>query len=93
MPEHNPIPEQIPDHDLLGYLLGLLEPEEHAHVERMIQISTTVRIRVETLRTCVEPVKCDCGHCDPPQGLAVRVCETLRQMHVEITTKSKPAEG
>lgn len=72
------------EHDLLGYLLGLLEAEEHRRVEELVQSDETIRVQVEVLRQCLEPLACDAEHPEPPEGLAVRVCQTLRQVHIEL---------
>lgn len=63
---------------LLGYLLGALEPHEHEVVEGHLQRDEKARCDLELLRRGLMPLSCDQGHYDPPPALALRTCQHVR---------------
>lgn len=60
--------------DLLGYLLGALDEEQHAEIERLLAEDPGARRRLASLRRALQPL--DDARCEyePPQGLAERTC-------------------
>ncbi len=64
---------------LLGYLIGALEVDEHQQVEKELEASHDLRRVLDTLRQHVEPLSWDAGHLPPPTGLAARTCEYIQR--------------
>ena len=65
------------DQDLLGYLLGALEPHEQVGVERALESDPELRIRMSELADSLAPID-DLGDSAPvPPGLARRTCEAI----------------
>jgi len=76
--------------DLLGYLLGSLEPDEVERVEEALRHDPQLQRELEVLHECFVPLEADAGHVDPPAGLARRTCqhvtvETVRATRVETS--------
>lgn len=57
---------------LLGYLLGALEPQEQAQVAKRLLDDAELRRELEILRRGLEPL--DDEHPEPPRGLAAKTC-------------------
>lgn len=68
--------------ELLGYLLGGLESEEHEKVKQVLESDSEARRKLETLRRTLEPLEADFGHVEKPSGLAGRTC---RLVHMRST--------
>jgi hypothetical protein len=60
------------DLDLVGYLYGLLDPDEHARTEEGLRSDPAVRERLERLRANLSPLALARGDESPPVGLAER---------------------
>lgn len=60
---------------LLGYLLGALEPEECQRVERHLEDDPLARRELELLSLSLVPLAADAEHHSPPAGLARRTCD------------------
>ena len=60
---------------LLGYLLGALEPFERELVEEELSRDPQLRSDLECLDRALLILKADKAHCDCPDGLATRTCE------------------
>ena len=63
--------------DLVGYLLGALEPDEHERVEHHLQTSPEAREQLGILRRALSLMEADAEHHDPPFGLAHRTCQWI----------------
>jgi hypothetical protein len=80
--------------DLLGYLIGALEPEERARVERRLQQDPHCRRDVELLNECLDPLRALEEPITPPEGLARRTCSmiaSLRDAPHSVETTQQPA--
>lgn len=64
--------------DLIGYVLGLLETEEHMNIDRLVERDAAVSLHVEVLRRELVVFEVAREHHSPPEGLAVRTCQRLR---------------
>lgn len=69
--------------ELLGYLLGALEPDEHRAIETQLRDCPELRDELETLRATLLPLEASAGTqspelCEPPPGLAERTCQYVR---------------
>ncbi|MCA9260353.1 MAG: hypothetical protein KDA61_14175, partial [Planctomycetales bacterium] len=62
---------------LLGYVLGALEPEEHAAVEARLAVDEALRAEAAKLRSSLAPLDEDLPGYDPPAGLAGRTCRLV----------------
>ena len=76
--------------DLLGYLLGALEPEERNSVEECLAGQPELRRELDALDRALCLLKVDKGHCDPPLGLADRTCEFVVLKATAISTAARP---
>ena len=65
---------------LIEYLLGALEVEEIAYIEKMLQADAEARRQLEVLRIGLVPMEGDRQHVDAPAGLAVRTCQRIREL-------------
>lgn len=73
--------------ELLGYLLGALEPEEAARVEAKLEADPALRRQLEALRDRLRPLTDDdVERLDPPADLAARVCEHVDEVRREEAT-------
>jgi hypothetical protein len=61
--------------NLLGYLLGAVEPEERSAVEQNLAQDAQLRQELDLLRTSLAPLEGEPAHHEPPKGLAQRCCE------------------
>ena len=62
---------------LLGYLLGALDPDEHSEVEEKLSDDPLLRYQLEELRTELAPLEAARGSYEPPLALAARTCEMV----------------
>jgi hypothetical protein len=74
------------DDRLIGYICGALEVEEITLFEQCCD--DQMRMQIEIVRLAFVPLDGDCEDCDPPDGLARRCCEKLR----ELCAKAKEAK-
>lgn len=84
--------------DLLGYLLGALDPDEQRRVEDALERSPALRLRLDELAKEVAPLD-DVDQPElPPIGLARRTCEIVAHQAAfdapeqEETPATEPAE-
>jgi hypothetical protein len=73
---------------LVGYICGALDGEEHLAVEEKLGVDQEVRRSLEKLRSFLAPLECDREDCCPPEGLAARVCNVMKNQ-----SGRPPAEG
>lgn len=69
---------------LLGYLMGALDAEEHQDVEKQLQSSHDLRRVLDELRGHIEPLGWDHGHLEVPAGLALRTCDYVSRRKIAI---------
>jgi hypothetical protein len=62
------------DETLLGYLVGALDEDQHAEVERQLATDADARRRLAVLRKGLVPLEEARGEFEPPAGLAARTC-------------------
>lgn len=62
---------------LVGYLCGALDDDEHAEVERRIAADPRLCEELDLLRRAVAPLGADGEHHRPPSGLAARTCASI----------------
>jgi hypothetical protein len=79
--------------DLLGYLLGAMQPDERREFERRLQTDARLREECEFLKAALD----ECGDpahlLDPPSGLAERTCEFISRVRAEEATMFFAAKG
>ncbi len=63
--------------DLLGYLLGALDADEQRRIERELDVNPELRLELERLRKCLEPLESLDDEETPPPGLAERTVEAM----------------
>lgn len=63
--------------DLLGYLLGALEPSEQRLVETRLLECAQLRHELELLRNSLAPLEADAEQFTPPAGLVARTCRLV----------------
>src|SRR5580658_1913351 len=88
------------DEDLLGYLIGGLDPEECGSVEAHLQVSPETLVRLEQLRLSLLPLEAAREIGLPPHGLAERTIarleshlaalEAIAKHPSEVATRSAP---
>jgi hypothetical protein len=80
-----------PSHEqLLGYVLGALEPREHEQLERELAKDPELALQVAALSARLQPLEC-CRETEaPPHGLATRTCAAVFA-HAEEFEKVTPA--
>jgi anti-sigma-K factor RskA len=61
------------DHDLIGYLLDSLEPDERKRIDAALAGDAALRERLDALRRGLAPLEDD-SSIEPPEGLADRTC-------------------
>jgi len=62
---------------LLGYVLGALDEDEHAQVEEALRRDPQLQREVELLHDSLDPLRAGEGAYEPPVGLAARTCQTV----------------
>jgi anti-sigma-K factor RskA len=67
---------------LLGYLLGALEAEEIAVVEKTIASQRELHGQLDQLRLVLAPLEPLRQEVDAPSGLAVRTCQRIREIRL-----------
>jgi prepilin-type processing-associated H-X9-DG protein len=60
------------DENLLGYLLGALDPEAQRQVEALLARDEAARLRLQELRQALAPLEADRDEIEPPPYLAPR---------------------
>ena len=64
--------------ELLGYLLGALEPDQEQAVEQYLRSDPEARRELEILRRATTPLAADRAHLPSPDGLAQQTCRLIR---------------
>lgn len=79
--------------DLLGYLLGALDDEERAQIERQLEHSPRLRRELRDLEARLEPLASPGDEVDAPFDLAQRTCDFVFQGADEEKVVSASAWG
>jgi hypothetical protein len=70
------------DENLVGYLLGTLDPEAHGQVAAYLAEHPEARARLEALEQALAPLEADRADPDPPPGLAARALARVAEHHL-----------
>ncbi len=65
------------DENLIGYLLGALEPDEHRKVQTYLDANPAARERLAALRQMLAPLSADLDDPEPPPRLAARTLANI----------------
>ena len=76
-------------HELIGYLLGVLDPAEQRLVEQQLARDENLRREMERIRAKLESLR-DEEVGDPPPDLVARTCESVEAFSAEH--KPTPAQ-
>ena len=68
--------------DLVGYLLGSLDPEATEHIERQLVDNPELQRELDRIGRALRPLADDGPDVDPPAGLAERTVRTVQQHRV-----------
>ena len=79
------------DEDLLGYLIGALEPDELTAIETRLQSSPETRERLKELRRSLLPLEAALEPGFPPLGLAERTIALLKSHLAALEANALPA--
>lgn len=78
------------DENLIGYLLGVLEPDECARIERELERDPHLRRRLNELDDQLDAMRpSEFEDADPPPGLSERTCDTIDEY--EEVRKARPS--
>ncbi len=81
-------------HDyLVGYVCGALEIDEIALVEKSLHADQELRRKCDLLRLALRPLDSDREDCCPPEGLAKRCCQRIREFYQQQKQKEPAPEG
>jgi hypothetical protein len=67
------------DH-LVGYWCGALEAEEITLIEKTLASDQEIYRQLQILRLAFAVLECDREDCQPPDGLAARLCQKIRAL-------------
>ena len=65
------------EENLLGYLLGALDGDEHEKVRRELEDNPALREKLDMLELCLAPLEQDRWQHEPPAGLAAATCQFI----------------
>lgn len=69
--------------ELLGYVLGVLDPETQQKVQQYLEANPQARQALERLERILAPLCEDQRQLDPPDGLAHRTIALVASHHTE----------
>lgn len=69
---------------LLGYLIGALDEDEHQQVEEQLRSSHDMRRVLDQLKAGLEPLSWDREHLPTPANLAARTCAFVENRRIAI---------
>src|SRR5262249_25535419 len=78
---------------LLGYLLGALEPQECEQVEEQLASDHVLQRELELLRGALEPLEMDDESFDPPHDLAADTCVSVAKQAASVAPAARAATG
>jgi hypothetical protein len=73
--------------DLLGYLLGALDPARQAEIEQHLSEDSESRRQLVLLSRALAPLDATREHFDPPAGLAARTCQLVAEHSAADTSR------
>lgn len=73
--------------DLLGYLLGAMQPDERREIESRLAVDADLRAELSLLQTLLAESGDPTHLLDPPAGLARRTCEFIARLRSEDATQ------
>ena len=79
--------------ELLGHLLGALEPRERERLEARLREDPNLCGELETLRRGLDVLDGDPGHCEPPPGLALAIVAICAAPAAAATTANANPTG
>ena len=76
--------------ELLGYVLGVLDPETQRQVQQYLEANPQARLALQRLERALAPLYDDQDQLDPPAGLAHRTITLVasHQVQVQIVDRS-----
>lgn len=81
------------DHDLLGHLLQINDPDTERRLEERMQTTPGLRAHLDALALTIRPLEADRDIAEPPPGLAIRAIARVAQHVVETgTAPPEPVE-
>src|SRR5438067_12084570 len=80
------------DENLVGYLLGTLDPEAHGQVAAYLAAHPEAGARLEALEQALAPLEADRAAPDPPPGLAARALARAAEHHL-LRLPDAPSPG
>lgn len=67
----------IEQEQLLGYVLGALDEDEHRHIDARLRREPHLRQNLKTVRSSLQPLQSTRRVYEPPTGLAERTCRMV----------------
>jgi hypothetical protein len=77
--------------NLIGYIVGAIEPEERLQVEQRVEQDASTRQELELMRSGLHPLAEDQMHHEPPAGLAQRCCDYVYSRAEVLPASLSPA--
>ncbi len=78
--------------DLLGYMLGALDPQEHEDIDQRIEQRPELKEELQDLKDQIAPLDDLSPPGLPPAGLARRTCEYIATLPARPVTEEIPVE-
>ena len=69
--------------DLIGFVLGALEPDEHEAIRQRAEQDRDLQRQVQFVERCLQPLALMRDDVSPPEGLAARTCQQLLAVSAE----------
>ena len=77
------------EENLLGYLLGALDGDEHEEVRRELERNPELREKLDLLELRLAPLEEERWQHEPPSGLAAATCQLVSEKAREIQPRSR----
>ena len=77
------------EENLLGYLLGALDGDEHEEVRRELERNPELREKLGLLELRLAPLEEDRWQHEPPEGLAAATCQMVAEKARELQPRSR----
>jgi hypothetical protein len=75
--------------DLIGYLLGALDPDEHEQIRQKVELDAELQRKVQLVDRSLQPLAMVRDAVEPPCGLAERTCQLLALTEAGPCTEAK----
>ncbi len=79
------------DENLVGYLIGALDPETQRAVEGHLRVNPEARGKLERFRQALEPLEADREEIVPPPGLRIRTLARVAEYRCRGVARVPPA--